>query len=157
IDERAWRLRLIGASITQQQWTAKPDDIARVWNAVAVGPYRNVARAQGAQLLHNRNAPDAAAEMVAKLVAELDLEAAPPQLQFAPYTFQVSRRGAVGWQLVWTAWRDRVLAGTSYDHVMALMQSAAQHPADVMAILARAAELAGPDPERKVALARLAI
>jgi tetratricopeptide (TPR) repeat protein len=157
VDAHAPRLRLIGASLTQQHWEATPDDIVRVWDAVAVGPYRNIARAQCGQVLVNRGAWDAAAGLVTKLVGELDLDAPPPQLAWAPSAFQSSRRGAVGWEIAWTAWRDRVLAGGSYAHVMALLQSAGSHPNDVMAILARAADLAGGDPQRKLEIAQIAV
>jgi tetratricopeptide (TPR) repeat protein len=104
----------------------------------------------------NRGAYDAAADRVAALVADLDLRAAPPQIGQMQYQFQQSRRGNAGWQLVWATWRDRALASESFDHVVALLPLAAQHPNDVPAILARAAALANGDVERVLAVAQLA-
>jgi tetratricopeptide (TPR) repeat protein len=124
---------------------------------VAVGPYKNVARAQAALAMFNRGAADAGVERIASLIADLDLDALPPQLDNVGYYFQQSRRGAAGWQIVWASWRDRVLAGGSYDHVISLLSGVQLHPTDAQAILARAAELAGDDVERRVATARLAV
>jgi tetratricopeptide (TPR) repeat protein len=67
-----------------------------------------------------------------------------------------SRRGAAGWQLAWTAWRDRVVAGTSFPHAMALLRVANQHPADIGMVLDKASALAGDDVGRKLAVARQA-
>jgi hypothetical protein len=131
LGERAFDLRLIGTAIATQRYTMKPADIARAWDAVAVGEYRNVARAQAAQAIGNRGAYDLAAERVAALVADLDLRAAPPQLGQLQWQFQNSRRGQAGWQLVWATWRDRVLASDSFEHVMALMQLAGNHAIDI--------------------------
>jgi predicted Zn-dependent protease len=156
LGERAFELRLIGAAVATQRYTVKPADIARVWDAVAIGDFRNIARAQAATALANRGAYDAAADRVAALVADLDLRAAPPQLQQLQYQVQSSRRGQAGWQLVWATWRDRVLAGNSFEHVVALMPLAPQHPIDLPAILARAAALADGDTARVLHVAQLA-
>ncbi|MBS1119152.1 MAG: hypothetical protein H6Q90_1380 [Deltaproteobacteria bacterium] len=157
LGDRAFQLRLIGASATSSRYRMEPADVIRAWESVATGDYKNVARAQAAQVLAGRGRYDAAAELVAKLVAELDLDAMPPNLASMQYQFQQSRRGQAGWQLVWATWRDRVLAGTSYEHVLSLVPLASQHPLDSPAILARAAKLAGDDVDRQVSVARIAI
>jgi tetratricopeptide (TPR) repeat protein len=150
-------LRLVGAAAFGNQWDLGADDVARAWDTVATGAYRNVARAAAAQALFQHGKYDAGAERVAQLVAELDLRALPPRLDGMMYTFQQSRRGQAGWQMVWATWRERVLAGTSYGHVMALLFASAQQGGDVMPLLARAAELARDDAGRTLALAQLAI
>lgn len=157
IPAKAFTLRLVGAGLVASRWQVKPEDAARAFEAVAVGPYRNVARAQVAMMFANRGRYDAAAERAAALVADLDLAAQPVNLQQMQYHFQSSRRGQAGWQLVWATWRDKVLASTSYEHVMALLAGASSQPVDVPRILARAIELAGSDPNRVVAVARLAV
>ena len=58
---------------------------------------------------------------------------------------------------MWTTWRDRVLAGTSFDHVMSLASLAAQRPADLTTVLARAGQLAAGDVDRTVLVARTAM
>ena len=148
-------LRVIGAAAIGQTG-ADADTVGRAWDSVATGAYKNVARAQAAQALYQRGSYDAAAERVVQLVADLDLDAAPPQLQMAPYMFQVSRRGQAGWQLVWAQWRDRVLDGGSFEHVMALFAATQQEPADMQRVLARAGELAGDDTDRVVMVAQTA-
>lgn len=157
MGDRALELRMVGAAAISQRYDVKAVDIGRAWDAVAVGDYENVARAQAAVALSNRNEIDAAVERVSALIADLDLSAAPPSLEQLVWRVQQSRRGPAGWQLIWTAWRDKVLAGTSYDHVMSLLPVANQQRADLPAILARAVELAGGDVDRKVAIARIAI
>ncbi len=57
---------------------------------------------------------------------------------------------------MWTTWRDRVLAGTSYAHVLALMPAAARQPAELQRVLARAAALAGTDAAKQLAVAHFA-
>lgn len=149
-------MRLIAAAATTNRGDIKLDDLARAWDSVAVGAYRNVARAQAAQALFNRGSYDAGAERVAELVDKLDLDAAPPHLENAMYMFQQSRRGAAGWQIVWATWRDRVLASDRFAHVMALLRLAPQHPADLPRVLARATELA-VTVDDKLAVARAAV
>ncbi len=154
---RALELRIVAAALTTNRYDVKPVDIVRVWDSVAVGDYKNVARGQAAQALVNRGALDLAADRVAALIADLDLRARPPQLDQVAYQIQASRRGPAGWQMIWAQWRDRVLAGTSIDHVMALIPVAAQNRTDLIPILARAAELAAKDVDTQVLLARLAV
>jgi hypothetical protein len=154
---RAFDLRLIGAGVIAMRYGDRPGDIVRAWDAVAQGEYRNIARAQAAQALANHGRYDAAAERVAALIADLDLRAAPPALEALQYTFQSSRRGAAGWQLVLAQWRDKVLAGDSYEHVLAVLPFVQQRPGDLQAIFTRAAELAKDDRERLTQLARLAM
>jgi hypothetical protein len=154
---RAPQLRLIAASLTTNRYDMKPADIARAWETIATGRLKNVARANAANALYNRGAYEQAADMVALMIEDLDLTAEPPFLGSGSYAIQNSRRGNAGWQLLWAKWRDRVLAGTSYEHVMALAQFAQQQPIDTEAVLARAVTLAGNDVERKVDVAKFAL
>ena len=157
MGSRALQLRIIAAAASSNRYDMKPDDIGRIWDSVAVGPYKNVARAQAAIAMANRNALDAAVERVSNLIADLDLKALPPRLDQLVYRVQQSRRGPAGWNLIYTAWRDRVLAGGSYDHVMSLVPAAQQQTTDLPAIFARAVELAGSDVDKKVFIARMAL
>lgn len=157
MGSRALQLRIIAASVSSTRYDIKAEDLGRIWDSVAVGAYKNVARALAAQAMANRDAIDAAVERVSNLVADLDLRALPPRLDQLVYRVQQSRRGPAGWQLIYTAWRDRVLAGASYDHVMSLLPAASQQRTDLPAVLARAVELAGPDLDKKLHVARLAM
>jgi len=104
MGERAPELRVIGASLVGNHYEAPAEDIARAWDSIASGAYRNVARAMAAQILYSHGKYEAATERIAALVADLDLRAEPPQLNIGPPAFQQSRRGMAGWQLVWTQW-----------------------------------------------------
>jgi len=157
LGTRAFTLRLIGAAAIGQYWNVEPKEAVRVWESVAQGEYKNIARAQAAQAFYNRGQYDAAADQVAKLAAELDLNALPPQLNIAQYTFSYSRRGNVGWQLAFSTWRDRVLAGNSFEHVMALLPMAQYRAGDMPMVLDRAAALAGDDMDKKLAVTRAAL
>lgn len=154
MGDRALTLRLVGAWLVGQRWDATPEQTVRAWQAVAVGDYKNVALAAAAQFLARRGHAEIAADVYAKLVSELDLDALPPQLTIAPYQMTSSRRGVAGFQLLYATWRDRVLAGTSLSHVLALLPQAARHPSDLVRLLARAEELAAGDPDRTLAVAR---
>ncbi|HEU0034386.1 MAG TPA: VIT domain-containing protein [Kofleriaceae bacterium] len=157
LGDRAFDLRLVAASATTYRYQMKPADLVRAWDSIATGRYRNVARAQAIQVLAQRGQYDAAAERVVALVDQLDLAAPPPNLQQVYYYFHSSRRGTAGWQLVWTTWRDKVLASSSFDHVVALLFAATgSNDADVQPILARAAQLAGDDVDRVVYVAQFA-
>src|SRR6185312_3569926 len=144
------------ASAAAQQWDLPVEPLLHMWDAVAVGPAKNVVRLQAATLAYNRGKYDLAADRLAALVDQLDLDAAPPQLANTQYYFAQSRRGNAGWELVYAQWRNKVMAGSSYDHVMALLPAAQQHQ-DVLPVLAHAAELAGDATDRQVELARMAL
>jgi tetratricopeptide (TPR) repeat protein len=156
MNGRAPELALVGAAAIGQHWDGSDVLIARAWDVVATGEYRNMVRAQAAMALYQRGRYDAAAERIVALVDDLDPRALPPHLEIAPYAFQNSRRGAAGWQIVYGRWRDRVLAAGTYEHVLAMLPVAAQRPGDLPALLARAAELAGDDVERQVAIIQIA-
>ncbi len=157
LGDRAYTLRLVGAAVAGQRWDLDAKETVRAWESVASGELKNVARAQAAQALYNRGNYEGAAEQVMKLASELDLTALPPRLDIAQYTFSYSRRGPAGWQIAFATWRDRVLAGNSYEHVMSLLPLAAYRPGETAALLARASELAGDDADRKLAVARAAL
>jgi len=152
LGDRAVLFRLVAASLVASHYRLAPADIGRAWDTVAVGSYRNVARAQAALGMMNRGAYDAGAARVAALVDELDLDAVPPRLERVLPMVQYSRRGAAGARLVWTRWRDRVLASSSFAHVMSLVPAAGARGAELARILGRAAELAGEDVERRTAV-----
>ena len=157
MGSRAQALRLVAASVLSSRHELAATDVGRAWDAVAVGVDRNTARASAAQALATRGAVEEAAARIAALIDDLDLRARPPQLQTLAYQVQRSRRGQAGWQLLWATWRDRVLAGGSYDHVLSLVGIYGQPQADLAPILARAHELAAGDVRKHVAIARLAI
>jgi tetratricopeptide (TPR) repeat protein len=119
--------------------------------------YKNVARAAAAQALYNRGDYEAAAEHVVRLASELDLAALPPRVSIGSYVFSYSRRGPAGWQVAFAAWRDRVLAGSSFEHVMALLPVANGRPGDMSTLLERARVLAGDDIDRKLDVAQAAL
>ncbi|MEO6771402.1 MAG: VIT domain-containing protein [Kofleriaceae bacterium] len=152
----ATELRLAAASAAAQHWDLPLAPLLHMWDAVAVGPAQNVVRMQAAALAYSRGDYELAAQRIARLVEQLDLDAAPAQLANAQYYFTQSRRGTAGWELVYAQWRAKVLAGSSYDHAMALLPAAHQHQ-DSLPVLARAAELAGDATERQVELARMAL
>ncbi|MEJ7601232.1 MAG: VIT domain-containing protein [Kofleriaceae bacterium] len=156
LGQRAFEFRLVAVSATQNRGSVSPANVARAWDSVAIGDYKNVARAQAASALMQRGASDLAAERVVALVEQLDLTAMPPSLQQLRYQFASSRRGNAGWQLVWAKWRDRVLAGNSFEHTMSLVPMAAEHPLDLPGVLGRAAALAADDVDRVLAVAQLA-
>jgi tetratricopeptide (TPR) repeat protein len=157
MGDRALLVRMVGAWVGAQNYDVPVEDVVRAWSSVAVGDYKNIAQAQAAQALYSRGKYDASADLYAKLASELDLDALPPQLNIAAYQIQYSRRGSAGYQLIYATWRDRVMAGTSFAHVMALVPHAAQHASDLLTVLARATELAGNDAAKKLAVARTAI
>lgn len=151
-------LRRVGAAVVTNQGNATAAELGRAWDAVAVGSYRNVARAHAAVAMANRGAIEAAADRVAALVADLDLHAPPPRFEQLATLIRQSRRGDAGWQLMWRGLHDRVLASGSYHHVMALVPLRAYMPAlDLAPILTRAVALAGADLDQHVAIARLAM
>jgi len=152
----ATELRLAAASAAAQQYELPIEPILHMWDAVAVGPMKNVVRMQAATLAYGRGKYELAADRLVALVDQLDLDAVPAQLATAQYYFNQSRRGQAGWELVYSQWRTKVIAGTSYEHAMALLPAAQQHQ-DVLPVLARAAELAGDATDRQVELARTAL
>ncbi len=156
LPEAATDLRLSAAAAAIQQWDLPVDHVLAMWDAVAVGRMKNIARMQAATLLYQRAKYDAAADRLVALVDDLDLSALPPQLAQTQYYFSQARRGTAGWELLYSTWRAKVLAGQSYPHVMAVLPVALQHPQDVMALLAHGAELAGRNPTELLALVQLA-
>jgi tetratricopeptide (TPR) repeat protein len=157
MGNRAFVFRLIGATVATRPYTLDGANLVAAWDSVAVGEYKNIANAQAIYALTNHSQYDMAADRLAKLATELDLDALPPAYNFNTYTFSYARRGAAGFQLVYATLRERVLAGTSFAHVMAFVPLATQHPADLPTVLSRAAELAGNDVDRRVDVARIAI
>jgi predicted Zn-dependent protease len=157
MGDRAYTLRLLATTLLSQRWKLDGRDVARAWDSVATGEYKNIALRQAAQALYSRGEYDLAADRLMKLAAELDLGARPTGLDIGRYVFVGSRRGPAGWHLAYSTWRDRVLAGTSFAHVMAFAQTTSSHPGDVPRVLARAVELAGSDVDRKLAVVALAM
>jgi hypothetical protein len=149
-------LRAYGAAAVTAHYDVDPKELLRAWQSVETGAYVNIARAQAAMALYNRGQYELAADEITALVDGLDLHALPAQLASAPSMFAQSRRGNAGWAIAWAKLRDTVLAGASYDHALALVPLAAQHPEDLQRVLARAAELGGDDTGAKAQLARLA-
>ena len=157
LQVHAFTLRLIAAMLVGQRYNTDIADVTRVWESVATGPYKNLARQQLAQALYSHGKYEDAADAVAKLVAELDLDAAPADVASLQYSVSYSRRGQAGWQLIYGMWRDRVLASKSFEHLLAFLPAANQHVGDTPRVLSRALEVAGNDRDRKLLVARLAI
>jgi hypothetical protein len=153
IGERAPELRLIGAAGLAERFEIDVASAMRAWDAAAVGEYRNLARAAAAQTLSARGDVNAAVERVQQLLADLDLRALSPPLRNLSIAIEYARSPA-GWQTIWSAWRDRVLAGGSYDHVMAALDRAPDSGA--RSLLERAAQLADGNPARQLDVARAA-
>ncbi len=151
----ALRLTIARASM---YFGAKPEVVAALWEAAATGRLANTARESAVQQLASWGHYAAAADEMAKLVDALDLTApAPTSLAQYEWLFQQSGRGDAGWQLVYARWRDKVLAGESYDHVMALLPAASgRNSGDLDAVLGKAVAVAAADPSRVVTVARLA-
>jgi tetratricopeptide (TPR) repeat protein len=137
---------------------AKPEVVAALWEAAATGRLANTARESAVAQLVSWGHYAAAADEVGKLVDALDLTApAPASLAQYQWLFQQSGRGDAGWQLVYARWRDKVLAGDSYDHVIALLPAAnGRNGGDLDAALGKATALAAGDPSRVATVARLA-
>ena len=150
-------LRLSAAAAANQQWDLPVEQLLAMWDAVAVGRMKNIARVQAATLLYQREKYDAAADRLVALVDDLDLSALPPQLAQTQSYFSQARRGDAGWELLYATWRAKVLAGQSYPHVIAVLPVALQHPQDVMALLAHGGELAGDDATKQLALVQFAL
>ncbi len=158
IEARALDFRLVGASMLTNHYNAPPIEVARVWDAAAVGPYKNTARAAAAMTFMNRGDHETATERLLQLATDLDLRAMPPQLDGYQYAVHQSRRGPAGWQMIWNTVKDKVLAGSSLEHVLAILPLAQRSNAsDVPLILAKAATLAADDPETLATLAELGV
>jgi tetratricopeptide (TPR) repeat protein len=162
MGDRAPTLRLIAASTLSSRYMYQrthADEIARVWDAVAKGPWRNVARYEAARALYYRGDYAGAADRFAALLGDVDLDAAPvPWDGIATYAMQQSPRGQVGWQLAWAAWKGRVLADGDLGHVLALARAAASaSPGDLDRVLGRAADLAAGDSDATAQVAGMAL
>ncbi|MEO8840512.1 MAG: VIT domain-containing protein [Kofleriaceae bacterium] len=149
-------LRFAAAMAGMYQYDQPVEPLLRIWDANAIGSMKNVARAQAAQLLANRGKIDLAADRAIALVDDLDLDAAPPQLQQLHNYMASARQGQVGMNLFYAKLRAKVMPSTSYAHVVAMLPLALQHQ-DAVPVLARAAELAGDDAGKQVELAQLAM
>ncbi|MEO8553116.1 MAG: hypothetical protein ABI678_24250, partial [Kofleriaceae bacterium] len=149
-------LRLAVAAASAQAWQGPIEPLIHMWEAVATGPLKNIARLQAAQVAYNHNKYDLAADKLVALVDQLDLDATPVAITQLQSAFNVARRGQAGWQMLYAAWRTKVLAGASYPHLMTLVQAAMQQ-GDLLPVLARAAELAGDDTDKQLELVRTAI
>ena len=140
---RAATLRLVGATRLAQLHAHRSADAVAVLDRVADGEWRNLARQEAARYLYRK--PAEAAERWVALLSDVELGAAPPMVDWNARNVVVSSaRGEVGWQLAMSAWRQRVIAGGNFEHVMAFARAAALTPAsgDLDAALDRAALLA---------------
>ncbi len=156
MSSRALELRLVATSAINNLYYDHVDLVAKAWDALATGRYRNLARVAAAQVYLNRGNADAAVDRIAALANDYDLNALPANFQWAVYTFQQSRRGAAGWQIAYATLRDRILGGGDFAQVMSLLALAVQHPPDAQTVLARAAEVASGDADRLVSVAQVA-
>ncbi len=149
-------LRLIAAARLVQVHAYRSPEAVKVFDRVADGEWRNLARQEAARYLGNK--PAEAAERWVALLSDVDLNAAPPIIDWNARSIVVSSaRGEVGWQLAMTAWKQRVVAGGSFEHLMAFASAAAMNPAssDLDEALDRAAAVA-PDADSVAAVVGLA-
>ncbi|MBZ0116646.1 MAG: hypothetical protein K8H88_06620 [Sandaracinaceae bacterium] len=125
---RAATLRLVGATRLAQLHAHRSADAVAVLDRVADGEWRNLARQEAARYLYRK--PAEAAERWVALLSDVELGAAPPMVDWNARNVVVSSaRGEVGWQLAMSAWRQRVIAGGNFEHVMAFARAAALTPA----------------------------
>jgi tetratricopeptide (TPR) repeat protein len=155
IGASAPRLRLAAALLLSTRSDAISD--ARAWDGLAGTRYANMAAALAADQFASHGDPNTATERIAALAAGYDLRALPGFPLLPGHRFQQSRRGAAGWHAVYAGWRDRVLAGDSFAHVLAFVPVAAEQPMELSSVLARAVELSADDPAKQLAVARLAL
>jgi tetratricopeptide (TPR) repeat protein len=160
MGDRGFDLQVIAASQVSQYWDLSAELKGRAWDAVARGELRNRARYEAARALYNKGDYAGAAERFATLLAEIDLTAAPVQLDYTVQgAMQSSPRGMAGFDMAWRGYVSRILADGSYDHVVALASSAAMmsRAPDVDRSLGRAAELATGDRELLIDVLQLAV
>jgi tetratricopeptide (TPR) repeat protein len=156
LGPRAPDLRAAGAALLSARDGVPATEVARAWDAAAAGPLRNTARAQAALVLASRGEREAAAARVAALIASLDLTAPPPDFGSLQYVVRASRRGELGWALLARQWREVAIGGDRLDHLLALVPPARGQP-EVAPLLARAAQVAGADPDAIAAVGAAAI
>ncbi len=152
IDERAIEARRAVVELMTNYGRVPHDQLAAAWEAIAVGPYRNVARARAAQEWLWAGHNDRASERIVDLMSNPDLDAFPPVLEQVAQTYETASSNDAGWQLLWHGWSERVLAGRSFAHVMAMVPVAARDRAQLFATLQRASELAGDDVDDQLAM-----
>ena len=152
IDERAVEARRSAIELMTMYGRVPHDQLAAAWDAIAVGPYRNVARARAAQEWLWAGQRDRASERIVDLMSNPDLDALPPMLGQVAQAYATATSNDAGWQLLWHTWSERVLAGKSFAHVMAMVPVAARDRAELFATLQRASELAGEDLDDQLAM-----
>ncbi len=142
-------LKLIAASTIAQRHSYTSPRAVEAWDAVATGEWRNLARYEAVRALYNRGDYAGAATRAAELMSSFDLDAMPVQIDWtARQAMQYSPRGDVGWQLSWSAYRNRVLDAGDLQQVMALLASSAQVGGnDTDRVLGKAADLAAGDAD----------
>ncbi len=152
IDERAIEARRAVVELMTNYARVPHEQIAAAWEAIAVGPYHNVARARAAQEWLWAGQNQRAGERIVDLMSNPDLDAFPPPLDQVAQVYRTATSNEAGWQLLWHTWSERVLAGKSFAHVMAMVPVAARDRAELFATLQRASELAGDDVDDQLAM-----
>jgi tetratricopeptide (TPR) repeat protein len=135
---------------------------AALWSSLD-GELTNIGRYQAALVLlqqsrWQRADLDNAAAQLDAMLENLDLRALPPPVDASiSYWFSQSSRGVAGWRATYARWRDRVLTGGSFEHVLALLRALPYDAdGDLLRILDRASALAGGDADHVLAIAVLA-
>ncbi len=152
IDERAVEARRAVVELMTSYGRVPHEQRAAAWDAIAVGELRNVARARAAQEWQWAGQDERASERIVDLMSNPDLDAMPPMLEQVAQVYATATSNDAGWQLLWHTWSDRVLAGRSFAHVMAMVPIAARDRAELFATLQRASELAGDDVDDQLAM-----
>ncbi len=147
-------LKVIAAARIAQQWSWRSSRAAEAWELVAQGAWRNVARYEAARTLYNKGDYAAAGDRFAELLTSYDLAAMPAALDWtAKSAITSSRRGQVGWQRAWTAYRTRLLGSDRLADVMTLLSTSTQlGEGDLDRVVGRASDLAAGDLDAQAAI-----
>lgn len=158
---RLWRV-LCATTFAGRTASRDLQSLATLWSSLD-GELANIGRYQAALTLLQRSnwrraAIDAAVGEMAALFENVDLSALPPPADASlAYWFSQSSRGDAGWRATFARWRDRVLTGGDFGHVLALIRALPYGgDADVVRVFDRAAALASGDADQVMTLAVLA-
>ena len=149
------------------QWQS-PKNAASLWDALARGPWRSVARFEAARVFASSGAYDEAARRFEQIFldpahhadgtngADDDDHGDQPRPDGLVHAaFINSSRGQAGWRALWIPWRDRALASGDPGRIADVLHAAVAtgQRSDIDRAVARATELEIRDPDQALALA----
>lgn len=134
------------------QWQS-PKNAASLWDALAAGRWRSVARFEAARVFAGSGSFDEAVRRFEQIL-ESDDELRPDGLVHT--AFVNSARGPAGWRALWIRWRDRALASGRPERITDVLRAAVAtgQRGDVDRAVARATSLQLRDAHQTLALAR---